>query len=155
MEAKHLDIVIEIERIKSEHGPGASLMPALHLVQEKFGWLDGHALSLVARTLGLPEATARGVATFYSMFRFAPVGRHVIQLCSNVTCMVTGAETLLDFLGKKYGLEPGGTTRDGRFSLVVMECIGSCGSAPATLIDNDLHENLSADSMAEILERYR
>jgi NADH-quinone oxidoreductase subunit E len=155
MESKHQDIASEIERIRSEHGPGASLMPALHLMQEKFGWLDGPAISLVARTLGVPEATARGVATFYSMFHFAPVGRHVIQLCSNVTCMVTGAESLLDLLNKKYSLEPGGTTRDGRFSLVIMECIGACGSSPAALIDNDLHENLSAERLAEILERYR
>lgn len=154
MEPKHQDIVAEIERIKSEHGPGTSLMPALYLVQEKFGWLDSPAISLVANTLGVPEATARGVATFYSMFRFAPVGRHVIQLCSNVTCMVTGAGDILDFLSKQYGLEPGGTTQDRRFSLVIMECIGSCGSAPAALIDNDLHENLSAESLAEVLERY-
>lgn len=154
MEPGHQDILREIERIKSEHGPDVSLLPVLHLAQKKFGWLDGSALSLVANALGVPEARVRGVATFYSMFRFMPVGRHVIQLCSNVACMVTGAEALLDFLKNRYGLEPGGTTQDRRFSLVIMECIGACGSAPAMLVNDDFYENLSSESLPGILEKY-
>jgi len=155
MEPSHQEILIEIDRIKREHGPGASLLPALHFAQQRRGWLDGATIRLVANALGIPEAKARGVATFYSMFRFMPVGRHLIQLCSNVACMVMGAEVLLDFLKKRYGLEPGGTTQDRRFSLVIMECIGACGSAPAMLVNNDFHENLTAESLSEILERYR
>lgn len=155
MEPSHRDILIELDRLRGEYGPGVSLLPALHLAQQRFGWLDGSTLSLVANALGVPEARVRGVATFYSMFRFMPVGRHVIQLCSNVACMVMGAEVLLDFLKNRYGLEPGGTTQDRRFSLVIMECIGACGSAPAMLVNDDFYENLSAESLPGILEKYR
>ena len=155
MEPSHQDILSELDRIRREHGPRVSLLPALHLAQQRFGWLDDSTLSLVANALGVPEAKVRGVATFYSMFRFLPVGRHVIQLCSNVACMVMGAEVLLDFVKNRYGLEPGGTTPDNRFSLVVMECIGACGSAPAMLVDDDFYDNLSAETLPGILEKYR
>lgn len=155
MDPRNDDIMREMHGIKREHGPGASLVPALHAAQRRFGWLSPETLSLVADALDLPEAKVRGVASFYSMFRLAPVGRHVIQLCTNVACMLMGAEQLLDLLRSRYGLEPDGTTQDGRFSLVVMECIGACDAAPAMLVDEDLHENLTAERVQEILEGYR
>jgi NADH:ubiquinone oxidoreductase subunit E len=89
------------------------------------------------------------------MYKHKPAGRNIVQLCTNVSCMILGAERLVDFLKNKYGLEPGGTTADGRFSLVIMECIGACGTAPAMLVNDDFYENLTDKYLEEILGKYR
>lgn len=133
----------------------AALLPAIYIAQREFGWLSAGAYEAVADALGVPKATVRGVATFYAMYKHKPMGRNIIQLCTNVSCMILGAERLVDFLKNKYGLEPGGTTSDSRFSLVIMECIGACGTAPAMLVNDDFYENLSEKYIAEILERYK
>ncbi|UCD34681.1 MAG: NADH-quinone oxidoreductase subunit NuoE [Nitrospiraceae bacterium] len=149
-------VVKEIDDIKSRYPDRKSaLLPSLYVAQREFGWLSSEAMESVARALNVPESVVRGTATFYAMFRHAPAGRHVIQLCTNVSCMILGAEQLVDFLKSKYGLTPGGTTEDGRFSLVIMECIGACGTAPAMLVDTDFHDNLSEKRIEEILEKYK
>ncbi len=146
----------EIEEVLSRYPDRrAALMPALYRAQAEFGYLSQDAYEAVAELLNLPKATVKGVATFYSMFKKKPMGRHLIQLCTNVACMVMGAETLLEKLKQRYNLEPGGTTEDGRFSLVVMECIGACDRAPAMLVDTDFHPNLTEDNIFEILESYK
>ena len=111
-------------------------------------------MEAVGELLNVPKATVKGVSTFYSMFRHRPGGRHLIQLCTNVACMVMGAESLVDILRGKYGLEPDGTTADGRFSLVIMECIGACGTAPAMLVDTDFHDNINVHTIVTTLEKY-
>jgi NADH-quinone oxidoreductase E subunit len=133
----------------------AALLPALYTIQREQGWLSPEAMEGVADLLGVPKATVKGVATFYAMFNTRPLGRHLIQLCTNVACMVMGAERLVDLLNERYGLLPNGTTEDGRFSLVIMECIGACGTAPAMLVDTDFHENLTEENIFEILQRYQ
>ena len=132
----------------------AALVPALYIAQREFGWLSPEALRWTADTLGLPPATVRGTASFYSLFRHRRMGRHLIQLCTNVSCMMLGAETVQACLESRYGLEPGGTTEDGRFSLLIMECIGACDGAPAMMIDADLHGHLTPDRLDEVLSRY-
>ena len=133
----------------------SALLPALYIAQREFGWLSQEAMVSVAKALNLPEAVVRGTASFYSMFKHKPVGRHVIQLCTNISCMILGAEKLVDFLGARYGVKPDGTSEDGRFSLVIMECIGACGTAPAMLVNEDFHENLTEKSIEEILLKYK
>lgn len=133
----------------------ATLLPALYLAQNEFGWLSPEAMEFVADTLAIPKATVKGVATFYAMYKNKPMGRHLIQLCTNVTCMLFGAERLVDLLSRKYGVEPGGTSPDNRFSLVIMECIGACDRAPAMLVNDDFHHSLNEENIIEILERYR
>ena len=146
----------EISEIRERYPDRKSaLLPALYVAQREFGWLSHEAMMSVSRALNLPEATVRGTASFYSMFRHKPVGRHLIQLCTNVSCMILGAEKLIDFLGTKYRVGPGGTSQDGRFSLVVMECIGACGTAPAMLVNTDFHDNLTEKKIEEILEKYK
>jgi NADH-quinone oxidoreductase E subunit len=127
----------------------------LYIAQREFGWLSHEAMTCVAQTLNLPEAFVRGTASFYSMFKHKPVGRNVIQLCTNVSCMILGAEKLVDFLENKYGVKPNGTSQDSRFSLVIMECIGACGTAPAMLVNTDFYDNLSEQRIEEILETYK
>ncbi|MEW6117551.1 MAG: NADH-quinone oxidoreductase subunit NuoE [Nitrospirota bacterium] len=149
-------VITEINRIKSKYQePRSTLLPSLYVVQRENGWIAPEAMAEVGDLLNIPKATVKGVATFYSMFRHKPVGRHVIQLCTNVACMIMGAERLVDLLKQKYGLEPNGTTADGRFSLVIMECIGACGTAPAMLVNTDFHDNLTEENIFKILESYK
>ena len=146
----------EIETIGAKYPDGCfCLLPALYVVQKEHGWISPEALEAVADLLKVPRATARGVSTFYALFHHKPMGRHLIQLCTNVACLIMGGEGLLDVFRKRYGLHPNSTTPDGRFSLLIMECIGACDIAPAMLVDTDLHGNLSEENISEILERYR
>jgi NADH-quinone oxidoreductase E subunit len=145
----------EIEELKARYpNPRSAVLPALYLAQKEHGWLSRKALCDVAQALNVPESEVRATATFYAMFHKEPVGRHVIQMCTNVSCMILGAEKLVDLLKTRYGLEPGGTSVDGRFTLVIMECIGACGTAPAMLVDTDFYENLTETGLEEILGKY-
>jgi len=149
-------VLKEIDKIKAKYpDPKSALLPALYIAQREFGWLSQEAMVCVAHTLNIPGAVVRGTASFYSMFKHKPAGRHLIQLCNNVSCMILGAERLIDFLKTKYELETNNMTQDGRFSLVIMECIGACGTAPAMLVDTDFHENLTEKRIEEILETYK
>ncbi len=149
-------VIKEIDEIRVKYPDRKSaLLPALYIAQREFGWLSNEAMSCVSETLNLPEAFVRGTASFYSMFRHKEVGRHLIQLCTNVSCMILGAERLIDFLNTKYGIQKNGTSEDGRFSLVEMECIGACGTAPAMLVDTDFYEDLTEENIVGILEQYK
>jgi len=146
----------EIEDIRAKYPTArAALLPAVYIAQREFGWLSSDAYGAVANLLGVPQAIVRGVGTFYAMYRQVPMGRNIIQLCTNVSCMILGAERLVDFLKNKYGLEPGGTTSDNRFSLAIMECIGACGTAPAMLVNDDFYETLTEKYIEEILGKYK
>lgn len=146
----------ELEEIKGKYPSARSaLLPAIYLAQKEFGWLSSDAYESIAEALGVPKAIARGVGTFYAMYQHRPMGRNIVQLCTNVSCMILGAEKFVDFLKTQYGLEPGGTTADGRFSLVIMECIGACGTAPAMLVNDDFYENLTENYINEILGQYK
>lgn len=146
----------ELEEIRGKYLTArAALLPAIYIAQREFGWLTPEAYEAVSTILSIPKATVRGVATFYAMYKHRPIGRHLIQLCTNVSCMLLGAERLVDFLKNKYGLEVGGTTPDGMFSLVIMECIGGCDVAPAMLVNNDYYGSLTQERIEEILEGYR
>jgi len=146
----------ELEEIKAKYPTArGALLPAIYIAQREFGYLSPEAYLAVSDALGVPKALVRGVATFYAMYKHRPMGRHIVQLCTNVSCMILGAEQLADFLKHKYGLEPGGITPDGRFSLVIMECIGACGTAPAMLVNDDFYENLTEKYIEEILEKYK
>lgn len=146
----------EIEAVKVKYPDiRSALLPSLYIAQRDFGWLSPEAITSVAKALNLTEAMVRGTASFYSMFRHREVGRNLIQICTNISCMILGAERLVDFLKNSYGVEPGGTSSDGRFSLVIMECIGACGTAPAMLVNTDYYDNLSEKRLEEILEQYK
>lgn len=149
-------VLKEIEGIRTKFPDRRSaLLPSLYIAQREFGWLSNEAMLHVAETLNLPEAEVRGTASFYSMFRHKPVGRHLIQVCTNVSCMILGAEKLVNFISGTYGVQPNGTSPDGRFSLVIMECIGACGTAPAMLVNTDFYDSLTENTIIEILERYK
>jgi len=149
-------ILEELKVAKEKYPEGRlSLLPALYVAQRRLGWLNDDALSVVAQTLSIPRTAVRSVASFYSMFRNKRMGRHLIQVCTNVACMIMGSEKIVDILRETYGVEPGGTNGDGRFSLIIMECIGACGTAPAMLVNDDFHDNLTGERVIDILDRYQ
>ena len=108
----------------------------------------------VAELLGLPKAHVRGVATFHVMFRLKHTGRHLIQMCTNVSCMLDGSDLLLKVLKDRFGLAPGGTSPDKRFTFIEAECIGECEKAPAMIVDSDVHTHLNEEKLVQILEKY-
>ncbi|GBD99979.1 NADH-quinone oxidoreductase subunit 2 [bacterium BMS3Abin07] len=150
------EIIKKIQQKKGDYPVFRSaIMSALHEIQNTEGWLSQESLYKVSGMLNIPPATVKGVATFYHMYRHVPMGRNIIQICTNVACMIMGAEKLVDLLKREFGIEAGGTTGDKRFSLVIMECIGACGTAPAMLVNDDFHDNLDEKRVMDILNGYK
>lgn len=129
----------------------AALIPVLHKVQDDLGWLPVQAMDWVADRLELPRVRVYGVTSYYTMFRRKPLGRHRLEICTNLSCGLMGAEHLRDTLCRKLGIQPGETTADGRITLQEVECLGSCGTAPVMLVDDAYHENLDPKKIDEIL----
>lgn len=130
----------------------AALLPLLWLAQREFGFIDRPALELVAETLGLTPAFVLGTYSFYTMFRNETTGRHHIQVCRNLACWLRGYEEILERIEKRLGIAPGQTTPDSRYTLSVVECLGSCGTAPMMQIDDTFHENLTCERVEAIFD---
>jgi NADH-quinone oxidoreductase subunit E len=134
----------------------AALLAALHLAQDELGWLPEPAMAYVGHLLDVPPVRVREVATFYTMYRLRPVGRHHIGVCNSVSCWAMGAEKILDHCAQTLGIQPGETTRDGHFSLEEVACLASCGTAPAVLVNNFRYvENVNAQTMDRLIEKLR
>ena len=135
-----------------EDRKAAAMLPAFHLAQDIFGVISPAVQRLVADRLGTSAARAEEVATFYVMYHTEPVGRHLVEVCTNVSCSLTGGQKVFAYLKKKLGVEDGGTTADGRITLRQVECLGSCGTAPAMLLDEkEQHERLTVEKVEQIL----
>ena len=139
-----------LRRYPADHKE-AAMLAALRRAQEIFGWLPPAAQKLVADRLGAPATRAEEVATFYVMYHTRPVGRHVVEVCTNVSCSLAGGFDLFENLKLQLGVENGGTTKDGRITLRQVECLGSCGTAPAMLVDEEMYESLTPQSVEKIL----
>ena len=131
----------------------AAIMPTLWLAQEEFGWLSEEVLEYVAELLDLSPAFTASVASFYTMYYKRPVGKHHIQVCTNLSCALVGADGIVACLRDRLGIEVGQTTSDGRFTLSVVECLASCGTAPMMQVNDDYCENLTQQSTLEIVDR--
>ena len=132
--------------------PKAALLPVLWEVQNATGWIDFAAEEWVAKRLGVAASHVHGCVTFYTMFKPKPSGRYHIQLCTTLSCMLRGSDELLRHLEGKLGIRAGETTADGKFSLVRVECLGSCGTAPMFQLNDDFHENLTLEKVDALLE---
>lgn len=130
----------------------AALLPVLWVAQTQFGWISEEVMQLVARTLAISPAHVYGVVTFYTMYQRQPVGKYHLQLCRTLSCAMMGGESLLGHLKEKLKIEAGETTPDGKFTLSLVECLASCGTAPAMRINETYHENLTPKKIDEILE---
>src|SRR5882724_11705406 len=134
----------------------AALLAALHLVQDELGWLPEPAMAYVAFRLDVPPARVREVATFYTMYRLRPVGRHHIGVCNSVSCWAMGSERILQRCSEKLGIRPGETTRDGHFSLEEVACLAACGAAPAVLVNNFTYaESVTPQSLDALIDKLR
>ncbi|HET8733309.1 MAG TPA: NAD(P)H-dependent oxidoreductase subunit E [Anaeromyxobacteraceae bacterium] len=129
----------------------AAMLPALRLGQEIFGYVSSAVQRLAADRLGTSPARAEEVATFYVMYSTEPPGRHLVELCTNVSCCLTGSDRIFEHLKKKLEVANGGTTRDGRITLREVECLGACGTAPAMLVDEEMHERLDVAKVDKIV----
>jgi len=131
----------------------ARLLAALFLAQEQYGWLSSEAIERVSERLSLSPGKVRSTASFYSMFNLTPRGDFHIQVCEGLSCYLAGgADTLVDFLTNLLGIQPGETTLDGKFTLDVVQCIAACGSAPALRINDELYENMTRESITNLIE---
>ena len=141
-----------IEALKATYETNQSaVIPALHAAQADQGWLSVETQREVAEILGLTEQTVRGVVSFYTMFYQRPVGRHVLQVCRNLSCCVRGGHRLQKQIEEKLGIQEGETTTDGRFTLFSVECLGSCGTAPVLMVNDAYHENLTSQDVDRLL----
>ena len=132
----------------------AALLPVLRVLQRVSGALGPAEEEMAAELLGLEPVRVREVVTFYSLFRQEPAGRHIIQVCINLSCSMAGAGSSLTGLLTRLGIKPGETTSDGRFTLLTVECLGNCDQAPCLMVDTDDHGRLQEEHLDEILGRY-
>ena len=133
------------------HWKQAAMLPALHLMQEMIGYLTPEAMLLVAKKLEVSPEKVAEVATFYVMFRLNPVGKYHIEVCTNLSCSLRGAEHVVEQLQAKLGIGLGETTPDGKFSLREVECLASCGTAPCLQVNEEFFENLTPHAVEQIV----
>ena len=133
----------------------SALIPMLLYAQDEVGYLSDAVIAEVAERIGITELDVRNVATYYSMLRFKPAGKFNIQVCTNISCMLRGAYDLYERFQDELGIGHKGVTPDGVFSLEEVECIGACCWAPAIQVNYDFHDDLTPDSVPEILNKYR
>ncbi len=131
----------------------SAILSALTIAQHHHqGWLSEDLIRAVADYLQIPEVKAFEVATFYSMFELKPVGRHKLEVCNKISCMLCGAGDIVKHLKQRLGIEVGETTADGRFTLKEVECLGACAGAPMMMVDEKYHENLTPESVDKLLD---
>jgi NADH-quinone oxidoreductase subunit E len=131
-----------------------ALIPLLQQVQAEIGYLPPPVMRRIAERVGLSPARVFGVATFYSQFRMEPVGRHIIRVCHGTACHVQGASAITDAICSELGVEEGGTTSDGRFTVEPVACLGCCSLAPVMMIDDSTFGRLTPDRAREVLRDY-
>ena len=133
----------------------AACLPVLHLAQDEFGFISDEAIDLVARTLGLPSAHVWGVVTFYTMYHRHPTGKHVVMVCTNVSCMLRGGYDVLSALEKATGCRAGETSVDGEFSIVEEECLAACADAPMMIAGERYFLRLTPEAAVKALDEIK
>ncbi len=145
------ELVAFIDEWKTKPG---NLIMVLHKVQEEMGYISEDAAQEVSRMLGVPLATIWGVVTFYHFFKLNQPGKYNIQVCLGTACYLKGGDVIIEEIGKTRGLEVGGLTDDGLFSLEAVRCVGCCGLAPVMTIGGEVFGKVTKDQVAGILDRF-
>ena len=146
----------EIQTIAARYPQRLSaVMPALRLAQERYGWLPPEAFREVGEALDLTPAYCKAVASFYDMFHLEPVGRHMIEVCTNVSCALVEAQQVLEAFEEELGVHAGETTEDGEFTLRTIECAGGCGWGTVVSVDHRYREPVSPEDVPGIVEELR
>jgi NADH-quinone oxidoreductase E subunit len=135
--------------------PQSATLPALRLAQERYGWLSPEALRETAEALGVTPAYCQSVASFYDMFHLEPVGRHLIEVCTNLSCALLGAQQVLEAFEEELGVGAGETTEDGGYTLRAVECAGGCGRATVVAVDHRYREPVRPEDVPAIVAEIR
>ena len=133
----------------------SALIPMLIVAQREQGWVTPEAIHYVGDTLGLSSSDVLTVASFYTMLNLKPVGRNLLLVCTNISCMLCGSDQIESGLKEKLGIEMGGTTPDQEFTLMEAECLGSCTTAPVIQVNGEFHENLNPEMIEQLLKDIR
>ena len=143
------------EKMKEYPTRRSFLVPMLLYTQDELGYLSDEAISYVAQKVDLSELEIRNVISYYSMLTTKPKGKYTVGVCRNICCMLRGADEIIAHTKQKLGIPHKGVTADGQFSFEEVECIGACSWGPAMQVNYDFHENLTAEKVNEILDRYK
>lgn len=133
----------------------SAVKSALHLVQDEKGWISPEDMKAVAQYLKISEIEVYEVATFYTMYELKPVGKHILSVCTNISCMLCGSDKIANHLKKSLQIDFGQTTECQTFTLKEVECLAACGGAPALQVGTTYHENLTIESVDQLLEALR
>jgi NADH-quinone oxidoreductase subunit E len=133
----------------------SATLPALRLAQEKHGWLPPEAFREVADALGLTPAYCHAVASFYDMYHLEPVGKHLVEVCTNLSCALVGAQHVVDAFEDELGVRPGETTDDGEITFRTVECLGGCGYATVVAVDHRYRQDVKPADVAAIVAEVR
>lgn len=133
----------------------SAVMSALRIVQEEHGYLTQEFMDAIAEYLEMPPIAVYEVASFYTMYEHQPLGKHLINVCTNISCQLRGCSQIVKRLEDKLGIKLGETTVDGHFTLRSVECLGACVNAPMIQVDKNYHENLTTESIDKVLEQYK
>ncbi|MFL5918581.1 MAG: NADH-quinone oxidoreductase subunit NuoE [Gaiellaceae bacterium] len=147
------ELYTDVQRLKQQYPDAQSAMlPALRLAQEQHGWLSPDALRECAEALGTTPAVCEAVASFYDMLHLAPVGRHLVEVCTNVSCALVGAQQVLEAFEQELGIQAGETTPDGDVTLRPIECLGGCGWATIVSVDHHYRTHVKPEDVPQIVE---
>lgn len=145
-----------IEELKKRYpSPRSVVLEALWMWQDEHGWVSQEGMKEIGRLLAIPVHEVYGIVTFYTMYNRKPVGRHKLEVCTNVSCMLRNSEKIVKHIQDKLKIEVGGTTGDNRFTLVEAECLGSCGTAPMMQVGDEYYENLNEATVDKILSELK
>ncbi|WP_249168667.1 NADH-quinone oxidoreductase subunit NuoE [Alkaliphilus sp. B6464] len=147
-------LIMAKEELRAFKEMEGGLIPALHKVQDIYGYLPEEALKLISEELDVPITDIYGVASFYSLFSLVPKGKHVVSVCLGTACYVNGAQKILDRLSEELEVKVGKTTRDGKFTLQSTRCIGACGLAPVIMIDEKVYGRVIPNDIPKILKDF-
>ncbi len=145
----------EISEILAKYNDADDLMAALQEIQKEFGYLSEDNLILLSKQIRVPLAQISGVVTFYNWFKLKPIGKYHISICRGTACHVNNSEQMLTFLEKRLKIKSGDLTEDGVFSLECVNCIGACAKAPAMMINDTVHGELTEKKISEILDELK
>jgi NADH-quinone oxidoreductase E subunit len=133
----------------------SAVLAALRLAQERYGWLSPDAIREVADALDVTPAFCQSVASFYDMFHLAPVGEHLVEVCTNLSCALVGAQQVLEAFERELGIQPGETTEDGKVTLRALECAGGCGWGTVVAVDHRYREPVKPEDVPAIVGELR
>ena len=152
-----MSLLAQVQKLRKQYPePASAVLPALRLAQEEHGgWLPPEALGEVADALDLTPAYCLSIASFYDQFRLEPVGRTVVEVCTNVSCALSGAQQVVEAFERELGVDAGTTSADGAFTLGTVECLGGCGWATVVAIDNRHRLRVRAEDVPGIVEELR